>query len=99
MVTDTLGQHLHDRATRGEGLSAEERAQLDEWYAAKDASEAKELGLNGATNSVAAELQAQIDAALAQLSSITRRIQEIAAENDKLRQEIAALRRQVPQLV
>jgi peptidoglycan hydrolase CwlO-like protein len=98
MIPDTHGRQLHDRATRGEALSVEERTQLEEWYAHHDRDEAHDLGLEK-TQRRASDLQAQIDAALAQLTTLTKRIQEIAAENDALRQEIAALRRQVPQLV
>ena len=98
MVSDALGQRLHDRATRGEKLSATELAELDEWYANRDNAEAADLGTEAVANRLT-DLQAQIDAALAQLSAVTRRIQDIAAENDLLRQEIAALRRRVPQLV
>jgi peptidoglycan hydrolase CwlO-like protein len=98
MVANLLGQQLHDRATRGEQLSEAELSQLDEWYAGRDSVESTELGLRPIENRVS-DLQTQIDAALAQLSAITRRIQEVAAENDLLRQEIAALRRRVPQLV
>lgn len=38
---------LHDRATRGHALSAEEHAQLDAWYAAQDAAEASAIGRLG----------------------------------------------------
>jgi len=97
MISDNLGQQFHDRATRGETLSAEERAQLEEWYTRQDRVETKDLAV-GKIQQRASDLQTQIDAALAQLTTLTKRIQEIAAENDLLRQEIAALRRQVPQL-
>ena len=98
MVSDILGQQLHDRATRGERLSETEQAQLEEWYAGRDEAEAKELGLETIERRIA-DLQTQINVALAQLSAVTRRIQEIAAENEVLRDEIATLRRRVPQLV
>src|SRR5437867_1552803 len=39
MSTDQQAQHIHDRATRGEPISAEERSQLDQWYARMDAEE------------------------------------------------------------
>ncbi len=48
MVSDNVGQRLHDRATRGESLSSEEQAQLNEWYAEQDRAEAKMLGVTGA---------------------------------------------------
>lgn len=32
MISDELGQKLHDRATRGEPLTAEEQEQLRRWY-------------------------------------------------------------------
>lgn len=94
MASDELGKQLHDRATRGEVLSAEEQAQLENWYATQDRAEMDELGLT-VTEKTLTALQAQVDAALAQLATVTRRIQEIAAENEALRREIAALRRQL----
>jgi peptidoglycan hydrolase CwlO-like protein len=96
MVSDELGKQLHDRATRGEALSVEERAQLEDWYATQDRAEADQLGLT-ATAETVDSLQTQIDSALAQLATITRRIQEIAEENKALRREITALCRQLAQ--
>ena len=98
MISDELGKQLHDRATRGETLTAEEQARLESWYAVQDSAEMKELGL-AEKEETASTLKAQVDAALAQLAAVTQRIQELAAENDALRREIAALRRQVPSLV
>ena len=40
-----LGQRLHDRATRGESLSADEQVQLREWYALQDHAEAARLAV------------------------------------------------------
>lgn len=45
MVPDELGKQLHDRVTRGEALTAEEQAQLEDWYATQDRAEADQLGL------------------------------------------------------
>ncbi len=42
-MKDELGRQLHDRATRGIWLSAEERAQLEAWYAEMDQDEAADL--------------------------------------------------------
>jgi septal ring factor EnvC (AmiA/AmiB activator) len=96
MVSDELGKQLHDRATRGEALSPEEQAQLKDWYATQDRAEADQLGFTATAETVDL-LQAQIDSAVAQLATITRRIQEIATENKALRREIAALGRQLAQ--
>jgi len=46
-----------------------------------------------------ATLQAQVDAALAQLMTVAKRIQEIASENETLRREIANLRHQLVYLL
>jgi hypothetical protein len=96
MSTDTAGQQLHDRATRGESLSAEERAQLDAWYARLDAEEGAVLAGAVPPGSITA-LQAQIATALAQLGTVTQHIQAVTAENAAVRQEITALRRLLAQ--
>jgi len=91
---DDFAQQLHDKWTRGESLSEEERAQLKNWYALQDSAESKALGLTAAEKT-SATLQAQIDTAQARLMEVTKRIQKIAAENETLRGEIAALRHQL----
>ncbi len=96
MISDDIARELHDRFSRGETLSAEEQKQLRDWYASQDAAESKILGLT-TSEKTAASLQAQIDAALAQLMAVTKRIQEVASENDTLRREITTLRRQLMQ--
>jgi len=98
MISDDLAKQLHDRATRGEPLSAEEQAQLEKWYVLQDNAESRALGLTAAEKTLTT-LQAQVDAALAQLMTVTKRIQEIAAENETLRREITALRRQLAHLL
>ena len=97
MVSDDLAKQLHNRATRGESLSAEEQSQLKNWYALQDTAESNVLGLTAAEKTPTA-LQAQVDVALTQLITVTKRIQEIASENDALRREIATLRRQLAHL-
>ncbi len=98
MISDNLAKQLHDKATRGELLSAEEQAQLENWYALQDNAENKALGLMDPEKKLEA-LQAQVDATLAQLMTVAKRIQEIASENESLRREIATLRRQLAHLL
>ena len=93
---DTAGQRLHHRATRGEPLSAEERAQLDAWYARLDAEEGAALA-RAAPSSDLTALRAQIATALAQLGTVTQHVQALSAENATVRQEIAALQRLLAQ--
>ena len=85
---------MHDRATRGETLSPEERAQLEEWYAAQDRAEADDLSLTEPAETIAA-LQAQIALALERLVTVARQIQKTDEENQALRRENAALCRQL----
>ena len=94
MISDDLGQVLHDRSTRGEPLSDEEQTQLDSWYDDQDQLERNSLAAMPEARTTAT-LQAQIEAALAQLTRITTRLQAMAAENEQLRQEITTLRRQL----
>lgn len=93
MVSDEVGLELHERATRGEQLSAEEQAQLEAWYAVQDEAEAALLG-PGEVREIDS-LEAQVESAAAQLSSVTARIQQVMAENQALRREVAALRKQL----
>jgi hypothetical protein len=79
MIADEVAQRLHDRATRGQPLSAEERASLEAWYARQDAEEMAQL----------AEAPLPED-----VIALRDQIQTLLAENEKLRKELAALRRQ-----
>lgn len=94
MISDDLGKVLHDRSTRGEALSDEEQLQLERWYEDQDNLESNILVTTPDEKTIA-KLQAQIEVALNQLISITNRIQEVASENELLRQEINSLRHQL----
>jgi septal ring factor EnvC (AmiA/AmiB activator) len=97
MISDELARQLHDRVTRGDELSAEELVQLEHWYALQDRAESDVLGVTAAEKT-SATLQARIDTTLAQLTAVTKHIQEITAENEALRREITALRHQLVQV-
>lgn len=92
MIPDEIGQKLHDRATRGESLSAEERLQLQRWYAHHDQ---EEMALFNAAPSPSrlAELHAQVQQTTAQVVVQAQNIESLTVENAQLRQEIAALQR------
>jgi hypothetical protein len=94
MASDDLMKQLHDKATRGEPLSAEEQAQLNNWSALEDQAEGQALGVP-VNSSAIATLQAQVEAALTGLMTATKGMQAIAAEHEALRREIAVLRRQL----
>jgi hypothetical protein len=95
MSCDERAQQVHDKATRGGVLSAEEQAQLDAWYAEQDRQEGAVLGPTGASPRLAM-LHTQVEMALAQLLTVTQRIQALTAHNEALRREIAVLQRQLP---
>ena len=94
MTRQDNGLSLHDRATRGERLDPAEMEQLEAWYADQDGAEARTLDWTASPASLDA-LQSQVDAALGRLTIASRRIQQIAKENDALRRDIADLRRQI----
>jgi hypothetical protein len=96
MSIDKVGQRLHDRATRGELLTAEEQAQLDQWYARQDGEEATTLARKPSAQSIHG-LQAQIDAAVTQLLDVAQRVQIQTVENEKVRREVAELQRLLAQ--
>jgi hypothetical protein len=90
MPSRELAQQLHDRATRGEKLSAAEREQLETWYAEQDRLEADQLCKPGELPPVPV-LRTQLNDALLQLHAVAREIGELTSENEVLRQEIARL--------
>lgn len=97
MNANELGQQLHDKATRGASLTAEEQSQLQTWYAQQDVSETEAL-VGASAGEDVSRLRAQVEAALSQLGAVTRQIQEIAAGNETLRNEVAVLRRRAARL-
>lgn len=94
MIPNEIGLQLHDRATRGEELSAKERTQLEIWYSAQDVAEQKYLGMESNADSVTT-LRADIEAALSRLETLTSQVHVTSNENERLRSEIQILRRQV----
>ncbi len=94
MTSEDIAKQLHDRATRGELLSTEEQSLLKNWYALQDNAESAALGLTEDEKALTT-LQTQVEAALTQLTIVTRRIQEVASENEALRRETVRLRQQL----
>jgi len=95
MSLDELAKQLHDKVTRGLTLSAEEQAQLEAWYTEQDQQECAVLGPMGSSQRLAT-LHTQVETALAQLLTVTQRIQELTVHNETLRREIAVLQCQLP---
>jgi hypothetical protein len=99
MLSDELGMQLHDRETIGEPLTAQEKVQLEDWYAQKDAAERVMLETAQVPLPNLVLLQDQVDSAIEQLSDGVQRLQQITQENKLLREEIAEIKQQltVPQ--
>jgi len=95
MSLDEFAKQLHDKATRGLALSAEEQAHLEAWYTEQDQQEHAILGPMGSSQRLVT-LHTQVETALAQLLTVTQRIQELTVYNETLRREIAVLERQLP---
>jgi len=91
MVSDNIGKQLHDQFTRGKSLSSEEQSLLQEWYGIQDSLE-NNLLIND--ENILKTVQIQLDSALDQLMIVTKRVQEMAAENEALKQEVLELRGQ-----
>ena len=91
MISDELGRQWHDKASRGGAVSPDERRQLEEWLAAQDCAESDVLSSAGVEPTVAT-LRFQVNSALGQIATVTRDLQQLGADNDALRREIAALR-------
>jgi predicted nucleic acid-binding Zn-ribbon protein len=96
MVYDNMIQQLHDKYTRGKPLSLEEQSLLEKWYAYQDTAENNTL-VNSIDENRLNTLQTQVDNALAQLMTVTKRVQELTGENEVLKSEIIELRRQMIQ--
>jgi ABC-type transport system involved in cytochrome c biogenesis ATPase subunit len=95
MLSDELGMQLHDRETIGEQLTVQEKAQLEAWYAQKDAAEKSILEATQVPLPNLAALQDQVDVAIEQLSAGVQRLQQITQENKSLRKEIAEIKQQL----
>ena len=91
MISDEFAQQLHHKASRGGALSPSERAELDAWLAAQDKAESAVLSPRSIEPAVA-DLRSQVNSALEQVGAATRSIQQLTAENELLRGEIASLR-------
>lgn len=90
MITDDIGRQLHLKATRGKPLTAEVQKDLQEWYAFHDSEESRILNSH-LSSDLLPILREQADLALQQLLTTTKRLQEIAVENERLRQENVVL--------
>ena len=99
MLSDEIGMQLHDRETIGEPLTAQERSQLEAWYAQKDAAEKSMLEATQMPLPNLVILQDQVDIAIEQLTAGVQRLHQITQENKSLREEIAEIKQQftVPQ--
>ena len=94
MSHEDLARQLHDKASRGLKLSTEEQAQLEAWYADQDEKESALLGPTTSSQRLTA-LHAQIETTLAQLQTVTQRIQELTNQNEAVRREVTVLQHQL----
>jgi hypothetical protein len=95
MIGDELGMQLHDRETIGEPLTAEEKAQLEAWYAQKDTAEKLMLEAAQLPLPNLVVLQDRVDMAIEQLTVGVQRLHQITQENKSLQQEIAEIKQQL----
>lgn len=86
-------QELHLRAAMGETLTKEEEAILSDWYELLDREEAVINSQNQTTN--IESLRKKFDKATAQISVISDDVAQLLKQNEVLRQENIALRRQL----
>lgn len=94
MNANDVGERLHDRAPRGVELTAEEQAQLNDWYVQRDRAESAVLSQPTSAQPLDA-LHAQVDRVMVQLGDVTRRIQTLSAANAAVRTESAELQRRL----
>lgn len=84
---------MHDKATRGESLSAAEWERLNAWYAAQDAAEGALLS-QPTPSSAVTTLRDQVAGATALLEVAAQHVHELTVRNAALREETAALQHQ-----
>lgn len=89
-MTIYYGAMLHDRATRGDQLTAMEHQLLDAWYSEHDQVERVILQQSLAATDTAA-LREQLDVAIHQLTLVTQSIHTAMRANNDLRHAIARL--------
>jgi len=94
MIPLEHGQHLHNQFVRGEILSPDERAELEQWYQEQDELESRTVRFPELKGDVEA-IQAKITATLEEIEKTAREMREINAENEHLRLEIAMLQQQL----
>jgi cell division protein FtsB len=94
MISDEIGMQLHDRETVGESLTTQEKAQLEAWYAQKDAAEMVMLEATRVPLPNLVMPQDQVDATIKQLTDGVQRLDQITQENKSLREEIAEMKQQ-----
>lgn len=82
---------LHDRATKGESLSAVEQAALQNWYAEQDRAESVLLSQRE-VNLDSAVWREQLKTALERISQTAAENEKLAAQNEILRGENEKLR-------
>jgi chromosome segregation ATPase len=96
MMDDALASALHDRATRGEKLSAQQQDLLDAWYDQRDAVENALLSCTSARHSLGIdELKREIDTALARVAAATGHVQRLTRQNAELRRSVVELQRRL----
>jgi hypothetical protein len=94
MNLEEKAQKLHDRATRGEQLLAEEQTALQNWYDELD--RAEDLLINKNTDgSNLFELREQLGAKLREVSQAALEVERIARQNEVIRRENERLREAV----
>ena len=98
MSVNDVALALHDKATRGMTLSAEEQIERDQWYAGQDQTERVILKA-GTSSSVVHELQTQVTAALERCVTLAQRIQDLSHDNDVLRRDVAQLGKHMTRLL
>ena len=97
MTVDPLGQSLHEKATRGTELTREEQTSLQQWYSQLDQQEEAILAKSTVSPDTLQPLRNQVDGALAEIAASALKIQAQEAENQRLREEIEALKRLLAQ--
>jgi serine phosphatase RsbU (regulator of sigma subunit) len=96
VIEDPVAQALHHKSTLGGTLTPEEQERLQQWYAKWDEEEAAMFArARERQRQILDDLDTKIAEASARIIAETAKVQALEKENERLRDEIEVMKRQI----